>query len=270
MLAAFKQATETAAPRLDVNFFGLLGANGPLPVHMTEYVRDRLRNSADPTLSRFLDIFHHRMISLFYRAWSSAQPAVSFDRPDQDRFADYVASLVGIGMKTLRQRDAAPDFAKLHYAGHLSSSMRNADGLGAMLGDYFKVPVVIQQFVGHWMTLSPDIRCRLVTGHKAEVLGTTTVLGGKVWNSQHKFRIIMGPLTLDEYNRMLPGGASFTRLTALVRNYAGLSFTWDVNLILKKEEMPPFNLGKQAKLGWLTWLRSRPPKSDVACFPPET
>ncbi len=262
LLAALTPGVDGAAPRLDVNFFGLLGANGPMPVHLTEYARDRLRNSSDPTLVRFLDMFHHRMISLFYRAWASAQPVVSFDRSEDDRFADYVASLIGIGMKSLRQRDAAPDFAKLHYAGHLSSQARNAEGLGAMLGEYFKVPVVIQQFVGHWMTLSPDSRCRLISGHKAEVLGTTTVLGGKVWNSQHKFRIIMGPLTLDEYTRMLPGSASFTRLTALVRNYVGIAFDWDVNLILKKEEIPAFKMGKQAKLGWLTWLSSQPPKTD--------
>ncbi|HEX7986761.1 MAG TPA: type VI secretion system baseplate subunit TssG, partial [Duganella sp.] len=139
------------APRLLVNFFGLLGANGPLPTHLTEYIRDRQRNVNDPTLARFLDMFQHRMISLLYRAWSSAQPAVSLDRPGDDRYAAYVGALIGIGMPSLRGRDAVPDFAKLHYAGRLAPHARGAAGLEAILGDFFQVPVEVQQFVGHWM-----------------------------------------------------------------------------------------------------------------------
>ncbi|GGC78511.1 type VI secretion system baseplate subunit TssG [Undibacterium terreum] len=264
MLAAFKPGSEGRAPRMEVNFFGLLGANGPMPVHITEYVRDRLRNSADPTLARFLDIFHHRMISLFYRAWASAQPTVSLDRPDADRFAEYMGSLIGTGMESLRKRDALPEFAKLHYAGSLSSLTHNADGLARLLTDFFKIPVQIQEFVGHWMSLPADSRCRLRTGlgQDAEVLGMTTVLGSKVWNCQHKFRVVIGPVDLAEFQRMLPGGDSLQRLTAWIRNYAGLEYDWDVNLILKQKEIPQLTLGKQARLGWTTWLCSRPPKTD--------
>ena len=73
-------------PRLQVRLFGLLGPNGPLPLHLTEYARERLRHAGDPTLSRFLDLFHHRFLALFYRAWAQAQPHVNRDRPDDDRF----------------------------------------------------------------------------------------------------------------------------------------------------------------------------------------
>lgn len=260
MLASFKPAADGVAAKMDVNFMGLLGANGPLPIHLTEYIRDRLRNSADPTLARFLDVFHHRMIALFYRAWASAQPVVSLDRPEADRFSDYVASLIGIGMKSLHQRDAVPDFAKLHYAGHLSSHIRNADGLAQILTDFFKVPVVIQEFVGHWMSLPSDGLLRLRTGPDAPVLGVTSVLGSRVWNCQDKFRIIIGPLTLVEYMRLLPGGNSFKRLKDWVRNYVGITYDWDVNLILKKGEFPPLKFGKQAQLGRVAWLSSNPSK----------
>ncbi len=80
-------------PRLQVRLFGLLGPNGPLPLHITEYARERLRHANDPTLSRFLDLFHHRFLTLFYRAWAQAQPHVNRDRPRDDRFAVYVGSL---------------------------------------------------------------------------------------------------------------------------------------------------------------------------------
>ena len=55
-------------PHMDVFFFGLFGPNGPMPLHMTEYVRDRERNHDDPTWVSFADMFHHRMMSMFYRA----------------------------------------------------------------------------------------------------------------------------------------------------------------------------------------------------------
>jgi len=263
MLADFKPAGATGAPRLEVNFFGLLGANGPMPQHLTEYVRDRLRNAADPTMARFLDIFHHRMIALFYRAWASAQPTVSLDRASGDRFAVYLASLVGLGMDSLRGRDAVPDQSKLHNAGHLAAHNRNAEGLAQILQDFFKVPVTIEQFVGHWMRMPLDSCCQLRSGPQGQRLGVSTVLGSKVWNCQHKFRVVVGPLELADYQRLLPGGDSYTRLRAWVRNYAGLAYDWDINLQLKQQEVPELRLGKQSRLGWTSWLHSRAPHSDA-------
>jgi type VI secretion system protein ImpH len=93
-LASFRPRRGNDASRLGVYFFGMFGPNGPLPLHLSEYARDRLRNSDDPTFSEFLDIFHHRMLSLFYRAWANAQPAVNFDRPDQDRFSVYTGAFL--------------------------------------------------------------------------------------------------------------------------------------------------------------------------------
>lgn len=255
-------SADGAAPRLLVNFFGLLGANGPLPLHLSEYVRDRLRNVNDPTLAHFLDIFHHRMISLLYRAWASAQPAVSLDRPGADSFGNRVAALIGIGMPSLRGRDAVPDFAKLHYAGRLAPQTRNADGLAAVLADFFQVPVRVQQFVGHWMTLPKDGLCRLRTGPDAEVLGRTTVLGKKVWDAQHKFRLLIGPVDMLQAASLLPGGEGMRRLNDWVRHYAGLSLAWDVKLIVKKEALPGLRLGTAARLGWTSWLSSKPPARD--------
>jgi type VI secretion system protein ImpH len=187
---------------------------------------------------------------------------VSLDRPRADRFADYVGSTFGIGMPSLRDRDAVPDVAKLHYAGRLGAQVRNAEGLAAILSDFFHVPVAISEFVGHWMRLPADGVCRLRSGPDAEHLGVTTVLGQRVWNCQHKFRIVVGPVGFDEFRRLLPGGASLRRLTDWVRSYAGLAYRWDVNLILRKEEVPPLRLGKQARLGRTTWLVSRPADKD--------
>lgn len=266
MLNRMRPGENGTAAHLDVNFFGLTGANGPLPQHLTDYVRDRQRNAGDPTLARFLDMFHHRMIALFYRAWASAQPTVSLDREHADRFADYLASLIGLGMQTLRGRDAVPDGAKLHYAGHLASHNRNADGLAQILSDYFKVPVAVEQFVGHWMRMPDNAWCRLRSDVRTRsgfaVLGTTSVIGTRVWNCQHKFRIVVGPLEMADFQRLLPGGASFARLRDWVRNYAGMAYDWDINLQLKRQAVPPLALGK-ARVGWTSWLHSVAPRDDA-------
>lgn len=263
-LARLQRAADEgdAAPLLLVNFFGLLGANGPMPVHLTEYVRDRLRNAGDPTLARFLDLFHHRMISLFYRAWASAQPAVDLDRPANDRFATYVGALFGIGMPSLRERDAVPDFVKLHYAGRLAPQVANADGLAAILTDDFGLPVRVQQFVGHWMPLPEDGLSRLGGGPAAGRLGQTTVLGRRVWNAQHKFRLLIGPVDDAQLAQLLPGGAGMRRLTAWVAQYAGLALDWDVNVIVRKEARPSLRLGAGARLGWTSWVGNREPVQD--------
>lgn len=243
--------------RLAVNFFGLLGANGALPIHITEYVRDRLRNGGDGTMMAFLDVFHHRMLSLFYRAKAQAEPAISLDREDSDRYAEFVGSLFGIGAPALRQRDEIGDFAKLHFAGLLANNARPASGLVSILREYFRLPVQVEQFVGHWMRLPLEIQSRLGRQEDGNRLGISTVLGSKVWDSQNKFRIVIGPMGYADYERMLPGGDSMKRLLAWVRNYAGTALDWDVRLILKKEETPACRLGvvkgSGLRLGWSTW-----------------
>lgn len=257
-LASYAPGVEGASARLAVFFFGLFGPNGPLPLHLTEYARDRLRNHGDPTFARFADIFHHRLLAFFYRAWADAQPTVAFDRPETDRFARYVGAFLGVGQPSLRDRDAVPDLAKLHNAGLLASHTRNADGLHSLLESYFEMPVVIEQFVGQWVELPEGARWRLGHSPESGCLGRTTVAGARVWSCQQKFRIVFGPLEYADYRRLLPGSDSLARLTALVRTYVGDELAWDVRVILKREAVPPLVLGRDARLGLTTWCGSLP------------
>lgn len=261
-LSRVHQPHEGGPKRYLQRFFGLFGPNGPLPVHLTEYAKNRIRDRRDDTFNRFVDIFHHRMISLFYRAWARVRPSVSFDKPDSDRFGDYVGSLFGLGMGPLCNRDALPDLPKRHFSGLLSCQTKNAEGLLALLSGYFGFPVQIQEFVGQWVELPPGSQC--LTGASSSDLGMTTTVGSHIWDRQQKFRIIIGPLTLEEYNRMLPGGVSdgedpgrresLDAMVAAVRTYAGDEIDWDLQLILKKEEVPPVAFGEQGQLGWTSWM----------------
>lgn len=255
-LDGFTPARGGAPARLTEQFLGLFGPGGPLPLHLTEYARDRLRNSSDASLSRFADVFHHRMLSLFYRAWASAEPVVSFERPDADRFGAQIGALFGIGMPSFRGRDALPDVAKLFYAGRLACHARNPEGLREMLIDFFRRPVEILQFVGAWLPIPMPARCLLGRLPATATLGVNAVLGGRVWDAQHKFRIRIGPMSLAEYEQMLPGGGSFSRLVAAVRNYVGDELAWDANLVLRGAEVPALCLNGRARLGWTTWCGS--------------
>jgi type VI secretion system protein ImpH len=258
-LARLEPAGEQSPARLLVHFFGMLGPNGGLPLHLTDYARQRLHHHGDPTFARFLDLFHHRMLALFYRAWASAQPAVQRDRPQSDRFASYVGSLFGLGTPALRERDAVPDRARLYYASLFLAHSRNASGLEALIGDYFQLPARIEQFVGEWLQLPPTQAWRLSRRGRPGAtvmgrLGQSAVIGTRVWTRQHRFRVVLGPLRRKQFQALLPGGASLLRLRALVRSYAGDELKWDLKLVLEREALQPLELGRSALLGRTTWL----------------
>jgi len=267
-LASFESRGDRV-PRLQVRLFGLFGPNGPLPIHITEYARERLQNAGDPTLSRFLDIFHHRFLALFYRAWAQAQPSVSRDRPRDDRFMVYVGSFVGIAPASFRDRDALPDLARLFHVGALIRQGRKVEGLTAILEHFFRVPVRIEEFVAHWLRLEEPQRTRL--GETAAPLGAGAVVGSRVWDRQDKFRINFGPLSLRQYESFLPGGAPLEKLVAWVRTYLSFELDWDLRLILNRDEVPRLTLGGGTRLGWTTWLgrRRRTTHADDLHLDPE-
>ncbi|MGR9117607.1 MAG: type VI secretion system baseplate subunit TssG, partial [Gammaproteobacteria bacterium] len=179
-LSSFTPGKGGRPPRLRGRFLGLFGTNGPLPLHLTEYVHERVHYYRDHTLARFADIFHHRMRCLFYRAWADTEPAVSFDRPESDRFSRYIGSLAGLGLDSLQERDAMPDLAKFYYAGYLSGQSKHAEGLRAMLADYFRLPVSIEEFTGEWLDISDSDVTRLGETPRTGELGVSAILGSRV------------------------------------------------------------------------------------------
>ena len=262
-LQRYEQATETSKPRLIVNFLGLLGPQGPMPLHITDYIHDRELNHNDHTLARFLDIFNHRMISLFYRAWACKCQTVSYDRPYEDRFSVYIGSLIGIGLDSLCHRDNVPDVAKLHFSGHLSCQTRHAEGLRAILEHYFGIKTSIEEFIGQWVRIPDTYRCRLGQSADSATVGVNAIVGSQVWDCQQKFRIVLGPMSLKKYEQMLLGGNSYATLKDWVRNYVGDELSWELQLILKASEVPKISLGESGRLGWTTWVQSYPFEQDV-------
>ena len=128
-LAQVRQREENGLHEVSILSFGLFGPNGPLPVHMTEYARERIHHHQDTSLSAFADLFHHRLTLLFYRAWADAQPAVSLDRADNKRFEGYLASLIGMGQPGQMNKGSLSSHARFTHAGHLTRHGRDPEGL---------------------------------------------------------------------------------------------------------------------------------------------
>ncbi len=246
------------AGELTVNFLGLLGPNGPLPLHLTEYALDRLRSN-DPTLVAFLNVFHHRMLSLFYRAWAVHQKSVDLDRQTGRRFTDYIGTYVGLGTPAVQHRDDVDDAAKLYFSGRLACPTRNAEGLAAILQEYFGIRVAVEPFSGQWVKVPPADACRLGESPSTGLLGSTVIVGSKVWQVQTKFRLRLGPLKLADLVRLLPGQGAFKRLKTWVRNYHGDELFWDAQYVLLADEVPTTQLGHGGYLGWTTWINTRKP-----------
>jgi len=246
-----------------VHFFGLFGPNAPLPPHLTEYAYERQLNHGDRTIPAFFNVFHHRLVSFFYRAWAANQKALDLDRAGEQRFATFIGSFLGIGMEAMQQRDAVPDWAKLFFAGRLSSQPRNAEGLEAILQAFFEIKTEIQTFSGRWIDLPPGSTCKLGDSPESGSLGLTTILGSRFWECQLSFRIKLGPMKLRDYERLLPTGEAFKRLKCWILNYCGEHFFWDVQMVLEAGEVPDTCLGKSGQVGWTTWLKTQPMQKDA-------
>jgi type VI secretion system protein ImpH len=269
-------------PRMVVNFMGLTGPMGLLPHFYTLHVVEATR-AKDFALRDFLDMFHHRFISLHYRAWAKYRfgeaqepwaPEDTDDRPPppqpaqpSDRLTQCLLALVGLGAPEVRHRLPMPDEALLFYAGLLAPEPRSAIALERLIGDYFDVPATVEQFVGGWYPLETSIQCSV--GESADAageLGVGTVAGDEVWDPQARVRIRLGPLSRRQYEQFLPNGSAYEPLRTLTRFFGGDQLDFDLQLVLARHDVPGCVLGEDEEpvppLGWCTWLRTAPLARD--------
>jgi type VI secretion system protein ImpH len=240
--------------KLNVRLFGLgiWGAQGAMPLHLSELAWSRSEQQ-DSTLSDFVDIFHHRALSLLWRAWFISQDTASLDRPDDETFSFYIASLIGLNPAELRQ-GRLPVHARLASSAHLIRESRNPDGLISALHYYFDIPVAMQEFATHWIHLPADESSQLGGAGGALLLGDGAVLGETLQDRQHKFQLTLGPLTLAQYQRFSPWGEDLPVLCEWVRNFTGYEYAWDVQLILNADAVPQAALDGGHQLGYASWL----------------
>jgi type VI secretion system protein ImpH len=257
------QALDRASPgpaRMTVNFMGLTGPQGMLPLPYSAMIVDRMRER-DSAMRDFFDIFNHRAISLFYQAFEKYRFTIPYERGERDRFSHHILALIGLATPGLQERlkpEGVPDDSLLFYSGLLAMHPRSAESLRQVLLDYFRVPVEIDQFVGVWRAVEEESQCALGEGaNYSERLGFGAVVGDEVWDQQSRVRIRLGPMTLDQYEDFLPGGEAYRRIRAIAGFFAGNEYDMELQLILKRTEVPGCQLtGKGPQLGWTSWVKS--------------
>jgi type VI secretion system protein ImpH len=297
-----KPTSAIPVPVMTVAFLGLHGPSGILPRHYTEMLIRLEKESKDANrfaLRDWFDLFNHRFISLFYRAWEKYRFFIpyargEYARSEPDPFTLCLLSFVGLGSPALRNRQRVAyweqppdsqgqehvlarvdDLALLHYSGFLSHRPRCAVALEALLQDYFGLQIQVQQFRGQWLRLEPANQSSLDgLGGSNNQMGLNLVAGERVWDVTSKVRIRLGPLTLKQFHEFLPDRTplevrkAFFTLCHLVRFYVGPELDFDVQLVLKKEEVPPLKISRESgqigpRLGWNTWLTSQTPQRDA-------
>ena len=254
--------SEDGPARMKVNFMGLTGPMGVLPYCYTELIRDRNRLK-DYSLEDFFDLFNHRMILLFYQSWEKYRFFVAYERDRQDRLSRYLMSFVGLGTTGLQRRQAVADESLLFYCGLFSMQTRSAAALEQVLADYFEVPVEIEQFVGAWRALDPSNQCRMEGGVPySDQLGMGAIAGDEIWERQSRARIRLGPLSARQYLSFLPAGDAWEPFRAITTFFTGGEIEFEVQLVLKREDVPACELradGETAPLlGWFSWIKSGP------------
>jgi len=268
---------ENAPVQMTVNFMGLQGPEGVLPNPYTSLIIERER-AGDYALRDFFDIFNHRIISLFYRAWRKYRFDVACEQGERDLFSRHLLSLIGLGTDGLHDRQQVSDDSLIYYSGLLAQRPRSAQALQQILTDYFEVPVVIEQFAGGWYRLDRETQCHLgeSDGNSGE-LGFGAVVGDEVWNQGSRVRIVLGPLNLERYADFLPDGKAYKTLGAWVRFFSNDEWDFEVKLILERQQVPACTLGEGGvsgpRLGWVSWVKSAPfgrnPDDTVLALKPE-
>ncbi len=268
-----KAGTGPKAAKMVINFFGLTGPSGALPMHYTELLLERRYRHRDHTLAEFLNIFNHRLTALFHEIWSKYHIFVDFERETREGFTRSLLDLIGLGTDGLRNRlDAGErgvsDQSLVYYSGLLAQRPHSASGLEAILGDYFRVPARVQPFQGRWLRL-PRRQCTDL-GRANCALGDGALLGQGVWDQQSKFRVVLGALGYKRFLDFLPNGRGFAALGRLGNFYAGPDLDFDVQLVVKREEVPGTVLGgsgapgvPRSHLGWNAWVQGQEMQQDA-------
>ncbi len=241
-----------------VNFMGMAGVSGVLPTHYTELVLDRVRHR-DTAMWAFLDIFTHRAVSMFHRAWAKYRFPVGYERGN-DAFTSYLFDFAGLGTDGLRGQSNIDDEGLLPYVGLIAQKPHSANTVENIISDFFGVRAKAVQFFGQWLPLGPDDVTLL--GKQNTVLGSNSIIGSNVWDQQSKFRIRLGPLNFTQFQAFLPNGSARKAFLSIVKLIAGIEFDHDVQLRLLGKQVPSTILTTRAArkpmLGWTSFLKTQP------------
>ncbi|MFO1066471.1 MAG: type VI secretion system baseplate subunit TssG [Pirellulales bacterium] len=270
-----------ARPRLEASFFGMYGTMGALPMHYTDTLRERARNK-DYAMREFFDLFNHRLLSFLYRVWekyrlpAAHETAAACGR--EDAITTAIQALVGLRTQGQKGRLSIPDSLWIYHSGQSASARPDASSLAQILQEALHVRIEIEQFVGQWLTLTPDNQSRLGGLGSAlgfnNALGVDSVAGSRVWDVENRFRVKLGPVDWESFQRYMPLETAMRRIADIIRRYVGPQLEFEVQVLLVASEVRGVQLQEETspRLGWNTWLgtRSDPRPADEAMLNRQT
>ena len=253
-IAGLSKEGEGSPARMEVAFLGLIGPSGVLPYWYNELARERARHK-DFSLTAFLDMFHHRLVSLFYLAWKRYRFDAHYLFECRDGLSRRLLSLLGLGTEGLIQRLGVLAEDLVYYGGLLSRSIPSAAALERVLGYFSGTRTTVEQFLPRQIQISPEDQTQV--GAANARLGVDALCGSWVWDCQSAFRVHLGPMGYRQFVHFLPTGR-LSRIVSTIARYAtGIQYDCDLRVILQRTEVPPCVLGSQEcrpLLGWSTWV----------------
>lgn len=250
---------------LMTSFFGLLGTVSPLAMYMTE---DVLRaDEDDGPLQAFYDLFHHRLISLFYRTKKKYSFAGGFRTDGSDPFTQRALGFVGVDAHSTTMLRGLPPHRLLGLAHLLALPTRPARSLRRILqGLIPNTEVDITTFIGRRVMLADDQVAKL--GKQNNQLGVDMTIGRSVLDRSARFRVGLGPLSQNMFQALLPGGEGYAPLRQVIEQFSRSTLESEVELTLAEGLSIDFQLGGKvgSTLGVTTILATKKPRPGKARF----
>jgi type VI secretion system protein ImpH len=256
-ISNLRQADEIGPVIMEIPFLGLIGPSGILPYWINELAIERLREK-DSSLTAFFDMFHHRLIALFYLAWKKHRFPENYLPGARDKLSRCLLNLIGLGTRGQAKMLGLPLESLIFYSGYLSRPIPSAAAIEATVEYFSDSTVQVEQFIDRTIPVDPEDRTQL--GAANGRLGVDAMCGSQAWESQTKFRVSLGPMGYDAFLRFMPSGDMLQPVFSLVRYMVGIEYEFEIGVVLLRQEVPPCVLGmetpKSPRLGWSTWVKT--------------
>jgi type VI secretion system protein ImpH len=260
-----------ARPSVVTTFLGLYGVDARMPAYFVDEVAQN-RDGAE-RLSAFLDLFHHRVITQYYRVARKYRYPVGFRRDGTDPVSRYLLSFAGFGFSTStrigtsasgppaaaeqqesssarRQFSEVADKRRLlSMLGLAMQKTRTAEGLAGVLRH--AVPdatIAVEEFHPVW---------REVDAVEPAALGEQCLLGRGFYDRANTVRVVITPASREMVLALVPGQPAHREVMALLRFYLGYESEADLEMHVRPDLMPkPMLEPRQANLGFTAQLEA--------------
>ena len=253
-LAAFSVQGAGEVYELTTNFLGLYGVSSPLPAQVSQRVLHA--DEQEPPLRAFLDVFNHQLLHLYYLAWKKYRHEIGFGSDGEDPIGKRLLALMGVHGTPLRRALPVEPDRLLPRLGLLTLCSRAPASLTQLIcGLMPEVPPVrVTEFAVRSVRIRDDERCKL--GQRHCRLGEDLVTGSHVKDIAGAIRLVLGPMSYDDYLAFGAGGAKRQQLLALVRYLLVDPLDIQITVVLAEGEAAVGQLGvpRHSALGRSLWV----------------